>query len=286
MTLRCLSWVAAAAIALCHAGGARGQLLGFEDCRFSAAVPANVGIGQRLAEADRLDSSAQEYEEFPYKHCFRLGRSCPDISPEIPDDISNSAHARCGFYYPALHLTDYEDWQLARTAYNECMGEFLRRKAREIRNDVLQQGEDGATASEVLGALSGSGPSELDANGAKALSTDVTWCPADGAGFTVAILCKGGGMVVGMPQSEKRLEFSVLEDGAICLWDFTGPETCHKVTFAEGRLVLRPRHQLIRGAFTVVPGVDLGQWRQNCYRTGEITPSRTRQARRPASSLP
>ena len=259
-----IGWVTAAAIALGHAGVARSQFFGFEDCRFSADEPANVGLGQRLAAADRLDALAKEYEEFPYEYCFRLGRSCSKVSPEIQGNVSISAHTQCRSYYPRLHLTGYEGWLPERTAYNACIAEFLRRQAREIRGDVFQQGEDRATASEVLGALSGSGPSELGADEAKVLSTDVTWCPADGGGFAVAILCKGGGMVVGTPQGVDRLEFRVSEDGAICLWDFIDPETCHKVTFAEGRLALSPRHQLIGGAFTVVPGVERGQWRQTC----------------------
>ena len=265
MISRYLSWVAAAAIALGHPGLAHSQLLGFEDCWFSADEPANVGLGQRLAAADRLDALAKEYDDFPYEYCYRLGRSCSEVSPVIQWNDSINAHTQCRSYYPGLHHTRYENWLSERTAYNACMAEFLRRKAREIRGDVFQQGDDRATTSEVLGALSGSGRSELGVDEAKALSTDVTWCPADGAGFEVAILCKGGGMVVGTPQGENRLEFRVSEDGAICLWDFIDTETCHKVMSAEGRLALSPPHQLIGGAFTVVPGVERGQWRQTCH---------------------
>ena len=253
-----------AAIALGHAEVARSQFLAIEDCSFSAAEPPKVGMGQRLAVADRLDALAKEYEEFPNGYCFRLGQSCSDVSPEIAGDVSTSAHTQCRFFHPGLRQTDYENWLPERTAYNVCMVEFLRRKARDIRAAVFQQGEDSPSASEVLDEFSGSGPSELGANEAEALSADVTWCPSDGAGFAVAVLCKGGRMVVGTPQGEDLLKFRVSEDGAICLWDITSPETCHKITFAEGRLALSPRHQLIDGAFTVVPRVAPGQWHQTC----------------------
>lgn len=240
---------------------AQGRLLGFEDCWFSAQTPTNVGLGQQLAQADRLDNAALEYDEFPYEQCYRLGRSCAQLSIEVDEAAFDTAHSECRFVYPDLNVKGYEVWRAQRSEYNECMATILRREALEIRAAIFQEGEAQPSLADVMRGEA----TTLGSNEVNTISTDVTWCPSEDSNFLVAISCTGGGLVIGTSQGESRLTHRVSPDGYLCLSDFISPETCHRVVRDGDALTLEPLHAIVNGPFTTVEGVEgRGTWNHTC----------------------
>lgn len=260
-----MSRVIAACVVVAAVSGfssiAQSQLFGFEDCWFAVKPASSVGLGSELARADRLDAAAAEYDDFPYEQCFRLGRSCAQISIELDEAAFGRAHAECRFFYPDLDVSGFDAWRVQRIAYNECMANRFRLEASEIRASIFGEGDEPPTLADVM--RGGTGP--LTVNELKTISTDVTWCPTGRPGFRAAISCAGGGFVVGTFQGESRLTHRVSGDGRLCLSDFLNPETCHEVVRTGGALELDPPHATVTGAFTTVAGVEGGgAWNQSC----------------------
>lgn len=240
---------------------ARGQIIGFEDCWFSRQPPLNVGLGERLAQADRLDAAALGFDQFPYEACFRLGGNCPQFPIEVDERVLDDPRRECRFQYPDSGVADYDSWRAQRGAYNGCMTDILQRKAAEIRSVIFRKGGDLPALDEVLSGDTG----ELNGDEVTTVSTDVTWCPAEVSSFRVVISCRGGGMVVGTYQGETRLTHRVSQDGALCISDYDGPETCHRLMRDGDALTLEPLHYVLDGPFKTVAGVDgLGRWNQTC----------------------
>lgn len=238
------------------------QLVGFRDCWFDEQLPDAVGLGQRWAAADRLDSFADDFVDFDYDRCFHLGRSCSAEFPLPRAKAVDKADLLCISLHPWLGPSDYETWLDQRTAYNSCMAVALRREAGAIRAAILGDGKGGTPLSEVLEAERTQ--RTLGAEEVAAVTTDVTWCPAANASFQAAILCRGGGMAAASGLGESQLRHRVSAEGELCLSDLLSPETCHRIDAARGQLSLQPAHPLISGSIRVKAGVESGGWQQGC----------------------
>lgn len=243
---------------------AKAQTLGFEHCWFTTAPPPQQSLGQQLAVADRIEALVEPYETFPYEQCYNLGRSCVSIAPELSNKPSENAHLRCQGLYPIARSQDYDVWLAERTAYNTCMAEDLRRQADDIRAAVLSPDPADAPLGALLDRDTTQQPVALDRTAALSATSDVTWCAAGVARIYVAILCNGGGLVASGPQGQTRLEYRVNGDGALCLWDFETPETCHTVELKDAKISLVPEHAHLAGSFTLHAGVARGTWQGSC----------------------
>ncbi|RVT81565.1 hypothetical protein DXV76_19960 [Rhodobacteraceae bacterium CCMM004] len=231
----------------------------FQDCWFDAKLNDDVGLGQQLARADRIESFADELIDFNYDSCFRLGRSCPVEFPLPSDRAVDDAHLECMSLYPSLGTVDEATWRAQRTAYNSCMAKSLRLEAEAIRASVSADGSEATPLSDVL--ATDRSPGTLGLGEVLAVTSDVTWCPVEASNFQTAILCRGGGMVAATFQGEERMHHRVSSGGEICLTNiFPTNETCYSIEASGGLLTLQPPHPLFKGPISVISGVQSGNW--------------------------
>lgn len=265
-TKRQLSFFTALFAFVSLSGVSQAQLFGFEHCWFTLPPPPQMSLGQQLAAADRLEDLAEPYDNFPYRRCYNLGLSCSRIAPQISNDAVEEAHLRCRGLYPVSTSLPYDQWVIERTAYNECVAGDLRRQTDEVRAEILDPVPAAPIPETLVEGAAAEGSLTLDASASQAATTDVTWCPANGAAQPVAILCKGGGMVVSDRRGQNRLQFRVTRDGDLCLWNFQATETCHQLVLSETGVRLDPEHETLTGSFTVMEDVKRGIWEGSCAR--------------------
>lgn len=231
----------------------------FMDCWFDVEHPADAALGQRLAEADRIELYAEAFINFDYSRCYRMGRSCSSEFPLPKDRAVESAHVECISLYQLLSGLDRATWQARRVDYHSCMVGSLRREAEAIRASVYASDTEVPPLSEVLAA--DRAPRTLSVDEVVAVTTDVTWCPTGNANFQAAILCRGGGMVAATFDGESRMGYQVSATGELCLKRLYPPnETCHRLDVSDGILILEPPHPVISGPIRADAGVQSGNW--------------------------